>query len=77
MPALKSDNPTRANINKNFLIRYQITGEKGTKLIGAGQYAKLVGEELKIKHFKRVLSSKEQQPVIKLRNRLKIIFQRK
>ena len=38
MSALKSSNPTNAIINRNFIIRYQNTDEKGTKLVGAGKY---------------------------------------
>lgn len=60
MPAKKSTNPTNATINKHFVIRYEIPEEKGTKLIGAGKYHTLVGEELKIKHFKKVLDGQQQ-----------------
>lgn len=77
MPALKSSNPTNAMINRNFVIRYQETGKKGTFLIGAGKYSQLVGEELKIKHFKKVLEGEAQQYTFLIRNRLKIKFHSK
>ena len=77
MPALKSSNPTNAMINRNFVIRYQETGKKGTFLIGAGKYATLVGEELKIKHFNKVLQGEAQQYTFLIRNRLKIKFHSK
>lgn len=77
MAALKSDNPTRADINKHFVIRYQNVGEKGTKLIGAGKYSALVGEGIKIKHFKTVLGGGLGKYTFKIRNRLKIEFHSK
>lgn len=77
MPAKKSSNPTNAIINKNFVIRYETTEEKRTKLIGAGKYHTLVGEELKIKHFKKVLEGQEQVYIFLIRSRLKIKFHSK
>lgn len=77
MPAKKSTDPTNAKINKHFVIRYQVATEKGTKLIGAGKYKDLVGEELKIKHFKKVLEGNLQIYTFLIRNRLKIKFHSK
>lgn len=77
MPAVKSNNPTNAEINRHFVIRYQVVTEKGTKLIGAGKYSSLVGEELKIKHFKKVLEGGQQVYTFLIRNRLKIKFHSK
>ncbi len=77
MPAKKSSNPTNAIINRNFVIKYQETDKKGTKLIGAGKYSTLVGEQLKIKHFKKVLEGQEQHYTFLIRNRLKIKFHSK
>lgn len=77
MPALKSKNKETTLINKHFVIRYEVATEKGTKLIGAGKYSQLVGEELKIKHFKTVLDGGLQQYTFKIRNRLKIKFHSK
>lgn len=77
MPAIRSHNPTNAEINKHFVIRYEVATEKGTKLIGAGKYNQLVGEELKIKHFKKVLQGEQQVYTFLIRNRLKIKFHSK
>mgnify|MGYP006197852957 CR=1 FL=1 len=51
--------------------------EKEKKLIGAGQYHKYVSEELKIKHFKKVLEGNLQVYTFLIRNRLKIKFHSK
>jgi len=77
MPAQKSNNQENAWINRHFVIRYENTNEKGTKLIGAGKYHTLVGEELKIKHFKKVLEGDAQIYTFLIRNRLKIKFHSK
>ena len=77
MAAIKSNNPTNAIINRNFVIRYQIVNEKGSKLIGAGKYCNLVGEELQIKHFKKVIQGGLDKYTFLIRNRLKINFHSK
>lgn len=74
MPAVKSSNITVATINKNFIIKVENVQNKERKLIGAGQYFKYVGEELKIKHFNKVLGGGEQKYTFLIRNRLKINF---
>lgn len=77
MPALKSKNKETAEINKHFVIRYEKADEKGTRLVGAGKYSQLVGEQLKIKHFKKVLEGDAQVYTFLIRNRLKIKFHSK
>lgn len=82
--ARKSDDPVRAFINKNFLIRYRIPGEKGSRLVSAGQYAKLLEryaptvrkgyEGTKNEHFKRVINSKDQKIQIPDKYTIKITF---
>ena len=50
-------------INKNFLIRYQIEGRKETALVGAGQYYRILGnKKLANKHFKKALESGKDIP---------------
>lgn len=72
MPNLKPDITT---INKNFIIRYSYIGLKGSKLIGAGQYHRLVKcEKRKINHFKRALSSGITVTTFSVNNVLKIDF---
>lgn len=71
---LKSNNLLRAKVNKNFLIKYVRTGENWTNLIGAGQYHKLVGVELRDKHFKEIFEKGEQVYEYKIRGRLIIKF---
>lgn len=75
--AKKSNDPINALINKNFVIRYEVATEKGTKLVGAGKYNILVGEELKIKHFEKVLNGDAQVYTFLIRSRLKIKFHSK
>ena len=77
MPALKSNNKERMLINKHFLIRITDVATGHTKLVGAGRYVTVVGEELKIKHFKKVLEGREQSYTFLLRKRLKIKFHSK
>lgn len=77
MPALKSNNQERAYINRHFVIRVTDVATKTTTLVGAGKYAALVGEELKIKHFKTVSGGTAQQYTFKLRRGLKINFHSK
>ena len=66
--------PSTKIINENFIIRYKNDKESFTRLIGAGQYSKLVGEKLKNKHFKRVLNDGLDKHTFKIRNRLRIDF---
>lgn len=74
MAAVKSQNIEVATINKNFIIQVINVPENVKKLIGAGQYHKYVSEELKIKHFNKVLEGGAQKYTFLIRNRLKINF---
>lgn len=78
MKALKSDNPTNAQINKNFFIRVMLPDEKKNRLTSAKQCIKFIqDEEIKIKLFKKVLEGREQNYTFKIRNRLTINFHSK
>lgn len=77
MTALKSNNQTHAFINKNFVIKYSVLPETKTKLTTARKYKEIVGEELKNKHFKKVLSQGLYKHTFLIRNRLKIVFHSK
>ena len=70
----KSENKTRAFINKNFFIRYKETDMKRNALIGAGRYHLLVGERLRDKHFEKVISSDLENYTFKIRGRIIINF---
>ena len=77
MAAVRSINRENVYINQNFVIRVQNVPEKTSFLVGAGKYHTIVGEELKIKHFKTVLERGLQHYTFKLRNRLIIKFHSK
>lgn len=77
MSALPSDNATRAEINRDWLIRYTYYGETESHLTGAGQYHKLVGEQTAQLHFKKVLQYERSKYTFKVRSTLKIEFQQK
>ncbi|SHG28009.1 hypothetical protein [Flavobacterium johnsoniae] len=75
--ALKSDNPTNAKINQNFIIRVLENPKhnpvKNTKLTSANKLSDyLKDEELKIKLFKTILYGEKDKYVFKIRNRLRI-----
>lgn len=80
----KSDDPIRAFINKNFIIKYKVPGVKGDFLVSAGKYAALLdkhhpttregSEERKNKDFQKVMKSKEAVINIKIRDGLSIKF---
>ena len=73
MPALKSDNPTNAMINKNFIIQVIVPEEKETKLTTANKIINYIkDEEIKIKLFKEIMSGGRQKYTFKIRNRLTI-----
>ncbi len=75
MGAIKSNDRLRAMINQNFVIQIIDRNTKKRKIIGAGQYSKeLESEELKIKHFKKVLEGGLDKYVFLLRRGLKIQF---
>lgn len=79
MAALKSDNPTNAIINKNFIIRVLDNPKenhvKNTKLTSANKVSGYINDEqLKIKLFKKVLQGDKDKYTFLIRNRLKIDF---
>lgn len=80
--ALKSDNPTNAKINQNFIIRVLENPKenpvKNTKLTSANKLSNyLKDEELKIKLFKKILFGDKDKYIFLIRNRLKIEIQSK
>ncbi|WP_035647357.1 hypothetical protein [Flavobacterium sp. ASV13] len=80
--ALKSDNPTNAKINQNFIIRVlenpKEKSVKNTKLTSANKLSNyLKDEELKIKLFKKILFGEADKYVFNIRNRLRIEIQSK
>lgn len=80
--ALKSNNPTNALINRNFIIRVLDNPKenpvKNTKLTSANKLSGFVNdEELKIKLFNKVLDGGKDKYTFMIRNRLKIEFQSK
>lgn len=82
MPAQKSDKPTNALINKNFVIRVlenpRENPVKNTKLTSANKLSNYLNDEkLKEKLFKKVLEGKLDKYTFLIRKRLKIDFQSK
>lgn len=80
--ALKSNNPTNALINRNFIIRVLENPHenhvKNTKLTSANKLSVYIkDEQLKIKLFKKILSGEKDKYTMLIRNRLKIDFQSK
>ncbi|MCV9934713.1 hypothetical protein OIU80_20755 [Flavobacterium sp. LS1R47] len=80
--AKKSDNPTNALINRNFIIRVLENPKenqlKNTKLTSANKLSKyLKDEEIKIKLFNKILDGRKDKYTFLIRNRLKIDFQSK
>lgn len=75
--ALKSDNPTNAKINQNFIIRVLENPKenpvKNTKLTSANKLSNyLKDEQLKIKIFKAILYGEKDKYTFNIRNRLRI-----
>ncbi|OXB01734.1 hypothetical protein B0A75_04645 [Flavobacterium oncorhynchi] len=80
--ALKSNNPTNAKINQNFIIRVLENPKenhvKNTKLTSANKLSNYIkDEELKIKLFKKILFGEADKYVFNIRNRLRIEIQSK
>ena len=75
--AKKQKDRTQVFINKNFVIKYKLASENRFRLIGAGKYSTIVGEELKNKHFNKLLQSQAQTSTFLIRNRLTIKFHSK
>ena len=78
MKALKSDNPTNAQINKHFFIRVKLPEEKKNRLTTAKQCIKFIcDEKIKQKLFAKVLNGKEYTYTFMIRKRLRIEFHSK
>jgi hypothetical protein len=80
--ALKSNNPTNALINRNFIIRVLDNPKenpvKNTKLTSANKLSGLINDEnIKIKLFNKVLDGGKDKYTFLIRNRLKIDFHSK
>jgi hypothetical protein len=88
--ALRSDNPTNAEINRYYHISVsrwigtkeaQIKGKlveidrySASKLTSANRLSDFIGEETKIRQFKQVLEFKKPKYPFLIRKRLKIVF---
>jgi hypothetical protein len=77
--ALKSNNPTNALINRNFIIRVldnpKVNPVRNTKLTSANKLSGLINDEqIKIKLFNKVLDGGKDKYTFLIRNRLKIDF---
>jgi hypothetical protein len=77
--ALKSNNPTNAKINQNFIIRVLENPKdnpiKNTKLTTANKLSRYLNDdEMKIKLFNKVLYGAQAKYTFLIRNRLKIDF---
>ena len=80
--ALKSNNPSNALINRNFIIRVLDNPKenpvKKTKLTSANKLSGFINdEELKIRLFNKVLDGGKDKYTFLIRNRLKIDFHSK
>jgi len=77
MAALPSDDKIRAEINRDWIIKYWYHGLTKSHLIGAGQYHKVVGEKTAQEHFARVLEYTTDKYTFKIRKHLRIEFLQK
>ncbi|MCV9934689.1 hypothetical protein OIU80_20605 [Flavobacterium sp. LS1R47] len=80
--AKKSDSPTNALINRNFIIRVLENPSenllKNTKLTSANKLSTYLNDdEMKIKLFNKILDGGKDKYTFLIRNRLKIDFQSK
>jgi len=80
--ALKSNNPTNAVINRNFIIRVlenpKENHTKNTKLTSANKLSNYLKDEpLKIKIFNKILDGGKDKYTFLIRSRLKIEIQSK
>jgi hypothetical protein len=80
--AKKSDNPTNANINRNFIIRVlenqKKNNVKNTKLTSANKLSNYINDEkIKIKLFNKIIDEGKDKYTFLIRSRLKIDFQSK
>ncbi|RKR11107.1 hypothetical protein C8C83_2805 [Flavobacterium sp. 90] len=77
--AEKSNNPTNALINRNFIIRVLENPKenhvKNTKLTSANKLSNYINdEEIKIKLFNKILDGGKDKYTFLIRSRLKIDF---
>ena len=72
--AVKSKNTLRAKVNKDFIIKWSYFGETDTHLIGAGQYHKKFGVDLRDRHFKEIFKKGLQVYIYKIRRKYIIKF---
>lgn len=77
MSVVKSEFPTDAIINRNFVIKVQKNDDTQDYLLSAKKYREHLGEILAQKHFKAVLEGSSQQYQFKLRRGLTIKFHSK
>lgn len=80
--ALKSNNPTNATINRNFIIRVLENPKenhiKNTKLTSANKLSNYLNDEpLKIKLFNKIFFGGKDKYTFMIRSRLKIEIQSK
>ncbi|WP_337967207.1 hypothetical protein [uncultured Flavobacterium sp.] len=80
--AEKSNNPTNALINRNFIIRVLENPKenhvKNTKLTSANKLSNYINDEqIKIKLFNKILDGGKDKYTFLIRSRLKIDFQSK
>ncbi len=69
-----NDDVVQLQMNYEENKPFQQKPKKEVKLVGGGQYFKHVGEELAIKHFKKVLEGGQDRYTFKLRQRRKVDF---
>lgn len=61
-------------VNYNYVIRVYDVEEKVVKLVGAGQLYKVIGVEWRNKLFERVLVTKVDKPIFKIRSTFVVVF---
>jgi len=71
---VRSKDRTQAFINNHFFIRVTEVEKGSTTLIGAGQYSKWVGPEIRNDHFSKMMVSRKQITTFRIRGRLEIKF---
>ena len=73
--AIRSDNLTNAYINKNFIIRVHVTGEKKTRLTSANKLSTFqIEPETKLRLFNKLIDQGQDKHTFSIKNRLKIEF---
>lgn len=81
---MRSDDPFRATINKNFLIKWKRKDSKRWQLVSAGKYEKMLSENTsldpaatKLDHFNRALDCKKDVYNIITRDNVVVQFRAK